>query len=291
MKKALKGGLVIAGIALLTLTISFATAANAEREDSPTAAQSSGERDPRADMSQEEIERDRKLNPTFDQLGSLPGFQDGGLDTTGERIFVYWKGEIDVEAKRIADESAARGVPVDFIPVDYSYEELRVIAGKIVRTLEAEGFELEGYTLGNPFDEITLLSDELPQSSQLQLRATTAVDSVLPQGLRLGFGQTMTAQGVDSRHDDGGQPTPGNAFRVTSISGNPKCTSALGWENPGKIFYMLTAAHCVNFANNHSVGFYGNPYNAGTYSGYIGTLVGSGTLGGSGRQLDATLVG
>lgn len=55
---------------------------------------------------------------------------------------------------------------------------------------------------------------------------------------------------------------------------------------------MQSAAHCVNWANNHSVQFDGNPYNAGTYSGFIATLVGNpNTFGSSDRLLDATLIG
>jgi len=190
MKKFYVGGLAVAVIALLAVSASMAASANTERS---TAIQANDESDPRDRASREEIDRDRKLNPTFDLLSALPGFQDGGLDSEGERIFVYWNGNIGAEAAQIADESAARGVPVDFIPVDYSYEELRAIAGKVVRTLEADGLELEGYTIGGPFEEITLLSDDLAQSSRLQGRAMSAVDAILPKGIRLGFEEAITA--------------------------------------------------------------------------------------------------
>lgn len=190
------GGLAIAVTSLLAVSTSMATHANAEREESSTAIQTNDESDPRTGVSQEEIDRDRKLDPTFDLLSALPGFQDGGLDSKGERVFVYWNGDVGAEAEQIADESAAQGVPVDFISVDYSYEELRAIAGKVVRTLETDGVELEGYTIGKPFEEITLLSDDLARSPQLQGLAVATVDTILPKGLRLGFEEAMTAHGV-----------------------------------------------------------------------------------------------
>ena len=100
---------------------------------------------------------------------------------------------------------------------------------------------------------------------------------------------------LDSRHNDGGQPTPGNGFEVGSLAGPdgvPVCSSALGWEDPGFRFYMQSAAHCVNFANNHTIQFDGNPYNAGTYSGYIATLYGNPNYCCSlDWLLDATLIG
>lgn len=56
-------------------------------------------------------------------------------------------------------------------------------------------------------------------------------------------------------------------------------------------FYMQSAAHCVDYANNVSVAFEGNPYNAGTSSEYIRALYGDpNSLNSADWLLDATLI-
>jgi hypothetical protein len=253
----------------------------------------SNDADPESTVSERERSRDALLDPTFDVLAQLPGFQVGGLDPKLDEIVVYWNDEFGPEAQAAVDEADRRGVPVNVVSVSYSYDELREIAGPLVDALAAKGIELEGYRIGDPFDEIAVWGHALDESADARRVAEDTAADTLPSDIKLaiitGPGELIPA---DSRHADGGQPTPGNGFEVGSLPSVPKCSSALGWEDPGFRFYMESAAHCVHFANNETVQFDGNPYNAGTYSGYIGTLVGNpNSLSSSDVLLDATLIG
>jgi hypothetical protein len=211
-------------------------------------------------------------------------------------MVVYWKGELGPEAEAAIKQAGVRGVRVNVVSVPYSYDELREIAGPLADALADEGIELDGYRIGDPFDEIAVWGSDLDESGESRSIAERTAAAILPANVSFSIvaspGDFIAA---DSRHADGGQPTPGNGFEIGSLQvGNyvPVCSSALGWEDPGFRFYMESAAHCVDFANNETAQFDGNSYNAGTYSGYIGTLVGNpNSIGNLETQLDATLIG
>jgi hypothetical protein len=258
----------------------------------PTEPPASESLDPGSSVSERERYRDSLLDPTFDVLAELPGFQSGGLAPDVDEIVVYWHGEFGPEAQAAAAEAESRGVPVNVIYVPYSLDELRAIAGQLMKALVAEGIQPEGYTIGDPFDEIVLWGDVFDRSPEARSTAEEIAAELFPADLSLTFipspGEIVP---MDSRHNDGGQPTPGGAYRVGSTSG-PACSSTLGWEGPGFRFYMQSAAHCVDYANNMSIFFEGNAYNAGTYSGFIATLVGNpNSEHNPDYHLDATLIG
>jgi hypothetical protein len=245
-------------------------------------------------VSEHELYRDRLLTPTFDVLSQQPGFQVGGLDPDVDKIVVYWNAEFGVKAQGAVDEAKSRGVDVEVRTVPYSYEELRVHAGRLVEALAAQKIELEGYRIGDPFDEIAVWGSGLDNSAVEQRTAQDIASRVLPTDLRIVFSATPPeVVPSDSRHADGGQPTPGGGYQHPLGGGFVGvCTSALGWEDPGFRFYMESAAHCVSYVNNESVEFEGNPNNAGTYSGYIATLVGNpNSLSSVDALMDATLIG
>lgn len=144
------------------------------------------------------------LEPTFYRLAELPGFQDGGLHAEADRIKVYWHGPLGDEATRLIGESEARGVPVDVIRVDRSLDELRVMAGTLGRALEAAGFSISGYVIGNPFDEIQIASPELTHDRAARAVASAIAADVLPADMTATFAteiekiETLVGQGSAS---------------------------------------------------------------------------------------------
>lgn len=169
-------------------------------------------------------------------------------------MLVYWSGAFGPEAKMAVDEASHRGVAVNVVAVPYSYEGLRKIAGPLVEALAAKGIDLEGYRIGDPFDEIVVWGSSLENSSDAKQIARDLAADLLPSDLRLSIvSESGDIIGADSRHVDTGQPTPGDAFLATVGSNSGHCSSGLGWENPGVRFYMESAGHCVNFGNSATV--------------------------------------
>lgn len=214
---AKRHALAAVALAAVAVVVSGAVSVAAESSQTSTSAVDPG---PESGVSERELERDRLLDPTFDQLAELPGFQDGGLHAEDDVIVVYWAGEVGPEAQAAIDASEARGVPVEVIPVPYSHQELRVFAGQVIEAAEREGIVLEGYRLGGPFEEIVVWGSVLDEDPRVQQTLETLASEVLPPELELVVepspGEWIAA---DSRHDDGGQPTVGNGFTVGSIAG------------------------------------------------------------------------
>lgn len=136
-------------------------------------------------MSEDVLDRERRLLPTFDVLAELPGFQVGGLAAEGDEVLVYWNGEFGPEAQAAVEEANRRGIVVNVIPVPYSYDQLRKIAGPLIDALAAKGIETEGYTIGDPFDEIAMWGSALDKSAELRRLAEDTAADVLPPDLKL----------------------------------------------------------------------------------------------------------
>ena len=143
-------------------------------------------------VSERELERDRLLDPTFDVLAALPGFQDGGPHPDRDVIVVYWYGEVGFEARVAIAASEHRGVPVEVISVPYSYDELRVIAGQLIDALAAEGTTVDGHRLGDPFDEIVIWGRDLTGTTENRQAARSVAAQVLPPGLTVIFEETSS---------------------------------------------------------------------------------------------------
>ena len=159
-------------------------------------------------VSEHDRYRDSLLSPTFDVLAQLPGFQAGGLEPDVDEMVVYWKGELGPEAQAAVEESNRRGVVANVIPVPYSYDELRRIAGPLIEALVAKGIETAGYTIGDPFDEIAMWGHALDKSPELRRLAEDTAADVLPPDLKLVIvpspGELIPA---DWRNADGGNST------------------------------------------------------------------------------------
>ncbi|HJP88009.1 MAG TPA: hypothetical protein VJ850_03120 [Candidatus Limnocylindrales bacterium] len=248
-------------------------------------------------VSEHDLYRDNLLNPTFDVLSELPGFQGGGLEPDRDEILIYWHGEFGREAQAAVAEAKSRGVPVNVHFVPHTTDELRRMASRLLGALQAKGIKVDGDGFGDPWDEIKIWGDAFEGSADVQNTAESIAAEVLPADVKLVIvpspGRATTMLGT--RHNDDGQPTPGGAYHVDDPVTGGSCSSALGWVDPTfspDRFYMESAAHCVDYQNGKSIYFDGNPNNAGTYSGYIGTLVGSPNLQNNPEiQLDATLIG
>jgi hypothetical protein len=162
-------------------TPSAPSASNVAEHASPTnaAPTASG-----STVSDHDLYRDSLLNPTFDVLSELPGFQAGGLEPDRDEILVYWHGEFGPEAQAAVAEAESRGVPVNVIFVPYSYDQLRKIAGRLVSALSAKGIDIQGRTIGDPFDVITVWGSALDESAELRRLAEDTAADVLPSNLR-----------------------------------------------------------------------------------------------------------
>jgi hypothetical protein len=73
---------------------------------------------PESTLSEDGLERERRLLPTFDLLSELPGFQVGGLDPDPKvnGVFVYWNGEFGTEAQAAVEEANRNGIAVNVVP-------------------------------------------------------------------------------------------------------------------------------------------------------------------------------
>ena len=131
--------------------------------------------------------RERLLLPIFDALSEQPGFQVGGLDPDQQvnGVVVHWKGELGPAAQAIVKDAQRRGIVVTVIGVSYSYDQLREIAGRLGVALSAKGIDLDGYRIGDPFDEIAVWGTDLDTSADARRVAETIAADVLPPGLRL----------------------------------------------------------------------------------------------------------
>jgi hypothetical protein len=173
----------------------------------------SDDADPASTVSERERHRDGLLDPTFDVLAQQPGFQAGGLDAEVDEIEVFWNDQFGPDAQAAVEEAESRGVAVDVVPVPYSFDELREIAGRLGDALAAEGIELDGYRLGDPFDEVTVLGSALDGSAEARRIAEDTASEVLPPDLRFGIVTSPDALvPADSRHADGGRPRVGNGL-------------------------------------------------------------------------------
>ena len=141
--------------------------------------------DPESCVSEDVLARERRLLPTFDLLSVLPGFQVGGLTPEGDEVLVYWNGEFGPEARAIVADANRRGIVVNVIPVPYSFDELRMFAGRLGEALAAKGIDTQGWRLGDPFDAIVMWGPELDQSAELRRLAEETAADVLPPDLRL----------------------------------------------------------------------------------------------------------
>jgi len=151
------------------------TPSEQDRSPSPT--------DAHPTPSAETVSEDELL-AVFDVLAELPGFQVGGLTPEGDEVLVYWKGELGPEAQAAVDDASRRGIEVNVIRVTYSYDELRAIAGRLGKALEAKGIELQGYEIGDPFDEIAVWGRALDGSAELRRVAEETAADVLPPDLK-----------------------------------------------------------------------------------------------------------
>jgi hypothetical protein len=122
-----------------------------------------------------------ELLATFDSLAELPGFQGGGLTPEGDEVLVYWNGQFGPEAQATVEEAHRRGVEVNVVPVSYSFDELREMAGSLVEALAAEGIETEGYGIGP--DEIAVWGIALESAAARRVAEDTAAD-LLPSDVR-----------------------------------------------------------------------------------------------------------
>ena len=131
--------------------------------------------------------RERLLLPVLDALSEQPGFQAGGLDPDQHvnGVVVYWKGEVEEAAQAIVRDARRREIAVTVIGVSHSYDELREIAGRLVLALSAKGIELDGYRIGDPYDEIAVWGTDLDTSADVRRVAEAIAADVLPPGLTL----------------------------------------------------------------------------------------------------------
>jgi heat shock protein HslJ len=127
---------------------------------------------------------ERELLATFDVLSVLPGFQVGGLTPDGDEVLVYWNGEFGPEAQAAVKDASRRGVVVNVIPVPYSSDELRKIAGALGKALAAKGIDLEGYRIGGTFDAIVVWGSDLDESADARRVAEETAADILPADLR-----------------------------------------------------------------------------------------------------------
>jgi len=125
------------------------------------------------------------LDPTFDLLAQQPGFQVGGLGPTGRAIVVYWSGDFGPDARAIVADSHRHGVPVSVLHVPYGYDALREIVGPLGAALAAKGIALDGYRIGDPFDEIAVWGRALDTSADARRVAEDTAADLLPSDLRL----------------------------------------------------------------------------------------------------------
>jgi hypothetical protein len=135
-------------------------------------------------VAEDVLDRERRLLPTVDLLSELPGFQVGGLTPEGDEVLVYWKGEFGPEAQAVVEEANRRGIVINVVSVSYSYDELRKIAGPLVEALAAKGIETEGYTIGDPFDTITVWGRDLDESADARRVAEDTAADLLPSDLK-----------------------------------------------------------------------------------------------------------
>jgi hypothetical protein len=136
-------------------------------------------------VSEDVLDRERRLLPTLDLLSELPGFQVGGLALQGDEVFVHWNGEFGPEAQAIVEDANRRGIVVKVIPVPYSIDELHEMAARLGQALAAKGIDIGGWRLGDPVDEIVMWGTELDQSAELRRRAEDIAADVLPPDLKL----------------------------------------------------------------------------------------------------------
>ncbi|GMA34108.1 hypothetical protein GCM10025876_03120 [Demequina litorisediminis] len=79
-----------------------------------------------------------------------------------------------------------------------------MIAGALGRALEAAGFTISGYTIGNPFDEIQIASTELTDDRAARAVASEIAADVLPADMTATFAteiekiETLVGQGSAS---------------------------------------------------------------------------------------------
>ncbi|HET7182923.1 MAG TPA: hypothetical protein VFI15_11885, partial [Candidatus Limnocylindrales bacterium] len=140
---------------------------------------------PQPTISEQELARERLLLPVFDALSQEPGFQVGGLDPdlNVNGVLVYWSGEFGPEAQAIVNDAKARGIVVTVISVMYSLDELRTIAGQFGTELAAKGIELDGYRIGDPFDQIVVWGADLDESADARRVAKALATNTFPPGL------------------------------------------------------------------------------------------------------------
>lgn len=141
---------------------------------------------PESTLSEDGLERERRLLPTFDLLSELPGFQVGGLDPDPKvnGVFVYWNGEFGTEAQAAVEEANRNGIAVNVVSVPHSYDDLLKIAGPLIDALAKVGSQPQGFRIGDPFDEIAVWGSALDQSAEARRIAEESATGILPPDLR-----------------------------------------------------------------------------------------------------------
>jgi hypothetical protein len=164
--------------------------------------------DPESTVPERERYRAALLDPTFDVLEKQPGFQAGGLDPIVDEIVVYWKGQFGPGAQAAVEEANRRGVEVKVIPVSHSYDELRIIAVRLLGALNAKGIEVEGFGIGgDPFDQVSMWGRSLDTSTDTRTVARDIAADVLPTDVRFVItpspGEVVPAVSMDDKQRRG----------------------------------------------------------------------------------------
>jgi len=226
------------------------------------------------------------LSPTYDELSEMEGFDSGGLLPGTTDLEIYWHGPLSPEARASIERANERGQQVHVVEVKYTSQEIWNFATSLARALEAEDIALASFGTNRANDEISLSGPVLSNDARLQEQVMTIAAKVIPDDISITF-VPVELDGVtyDARHSDTGNPTIGGELDIDGSA----CTGGLGTNRAGYGDYLLTAAHCVDFANSVTVSIPGNSHSG--YSTFTPTLVGSpNSLGASGYQVDATLV-
>jgi hypothetical protein len=82
-------------------------------------------------------------------------------------------------------DSHRRGVFVNVLHVPYGYDALREIVGSLGTALADRGIALDGYRLGDPFDEVVVWGSAFDTSAEARRVTEDTAADLLPSDLRL----------------------------------------------------------------------------------------------------------
>lgn len=234
------------------------------------------------------LARTQLLSPTFEELQAIDGFVDGGFKKNSQTLKVYWNGPLSAEAQDVLARAEARGLNTEVITTELSAELFDVALDQLAGDLAKAKIPFRAVGSRSDYTALTVSGPALDVSAPLRRRVADIAAQSTPEipVVILPWGETDdTPLAFNSRRDDEGDYNVGNVVGPTTYGG---CTSGLPLYRAGYGHYLVTAAHCSEWANGTSM-FNPNGRRIGTTS-WVPELWGPKFNAGSGPWVDATLI-